>query len=77
MKGFRFSYRSLGEFLSRHLQPALRWRRLLGHVLSLTQIVVTPKLRMRSLQLALNQNLDHHDKSVLVLWDNLCGKDFG
>ena len=67
----------LEEFLSQHLQPVQKWRRLLGRVSSLTQTVVGPQRHIRSLQLDLSRDWDHQDRSVLVPWDDLCRGDSG
>ena len=63
------------EFLSSKVQPASSWQVVLGHLSSLSQLVPGGHLRMRSLQLRLNQAWDYDDPNVLVSWDSNCEED--
>ena len=58
------------EFLSSERQPAAFWRRLLGHLSSMTQLIPGGRLRMRSLQLILRQSWNFQDEEVLVAWSH-------
>ena len=60
--------RLIEEFLSTPSPPALLWRRLLGHLSSLT-------LRMRLLQLCLKDQWDFLDDQFQVSWSPLCRED--
>ena len=63
------------EFLSSPDPPAALWRRLLGHLSSLTLLVKGGMLRMRSLQIRLGSNWDFRDELLRILWDPLCHED--
>ena len=63
------------EFLSSPSPPAALWRRLLGHLLSLTLLVKGGMLRMRSLQLRLRSKWNFRDDYLLFPWDPLCQED--
>ena len=55
-------------FLSCVSQPASSWLELLGVLSSMIQLVPGGRLRMRSLQLALQRQWDQVDQSQLVKW---------
>ena len=63
------------EFLSAPSPPALLWRRLLGHLSSLTLLVSGGMLRMRLLQLCLKDQWDFLDDQFQVSWSPLCRED--
>ena len=58
--------RLIEEFLSTPSPPALLWRRLLGHLSSLTLLVSGGMIRMRLLQLCLKDQWDFLDDQFLV-----------
>ena len=60
------------EFLSSPSPPAALWRRLLGHLSSLTLLVKGGMLRMRSLQLRLRSKWNFRDDYLRIPWDPLC-----
>ena len=55
--------------------PAALWRRLLGHLSSLTLLVKGGMLRMRSLQLRLRSKWNFRDDYLRIPWDPLCRED--
>ena len=63
------------EFLSSPDPPAALWRRLLGHLSSLTLLVKGGMLRMRSLQLRLRSKWNFRDDYLRIPWDPLCQED--
>ena len=63
------------EFLSSPDPPAALWRRLLGHLSSLTLLVKGGMLRMRSLQIRLRSWWDFRDELLRIPWDPLCQED--
>ena len=63
------------EFLSSPDPPAALWRRLLGHLSSLTLLVKGGMLRMRSLQLRLRSKWNFRDDCLRISWDPLCQED--
>ena len=63
------------EFLSTPSPPASLWRRLLGHLSSLTLLVSGGMIRMRLLQLCLKDQWDFLDDQFQVSWSPLCRKD--
>ena len=63
------------EFLSSPSPPAALWRRLLGHLSSLTLLVKGGMLRMRSLQLRLRSKWNFRDDYLRIPWDPLCQED--
>ena len=63
------------EFLSSPDPPAALWRRLLGHLSSLTLLVKGGILRMRSLQLRLRSKWNFRDDYLRISWDPLCQED--
>ena len=63
------------EFLSSKTHPASLWRRLLGHLSSLNQLVPGGRLRMRSLQLRLRKQWDFKNKENQISWDKQCLQD--
>ena len=63
------------EFLSSTGPPAALWRRLLGHLSSLTLLVKGGMLRMRSLQICLRSRWDFRDELLCIPWDPLCQED--
>ena len=63
------------EFLSSPNPPAALWRRLLGHLSSLTLLVKGGMLRMRSLQLRLRSKWNFRDDYLRIHWDPLCQED--
>ena len=63
------------EFLSSPSPPAALWRRLLGHLSSLTLLVKGGMLRMRSLQLRLRSEWNFRDDYLRIPWDPLCQED--
>ena len=65
----------IGEFLSSPDPPAALWRRLLGHLSSLTLLVKGGMLRMRSLQICLSSGWDFRDELLRIPWDPLCQED--
>ena len=67
--------RLIEEFLSTPSPPALLWRRLLGHLSSLTLLVSGGMLRMRLLQLCLKDQWDFLDDQFQVSWSPLCRED--
>ena len=60
----------LQEFQSDRLHPVSVWRRLLGVMSSLSAIVLSTRLRMRSLQLRLNASGPLLREEDLVSWDD-------
>ena len=54
------------EFLSSPDPPAALWRRLLGHLSSLTLLVKGGMLRMRSLQIRLRSRWDFRDEFLRI-----------
>ena len=67
--------RLIEEFLSTPSPPALLWRRLLGHLSSLTLLVSGGMIRMRLLQLCLKDQWDFLDDQFQVSWSPLCRED--
>ena len=67
--------RLIEEFLSTPSPPALLWRRLLGHLSSLTLLVSGGMIRMRLLQLCLKDQWDFLDDQFQVFWSPLCRED--
>ena len=67
--------RLIEEFLSTPSPPASLWRRLLGHLSSLTLLVSGGMLRMRMLQLCLKDQWDFLDDQFQVSWSPLCRGD--
>ena len=67
--------RLIEEFLSTPSPPASLWRRLLGHLSSLTPLVSGGMLRMRLLQLCLKDQWDFLDDQFQVSWSPLCRED--
>ena len=67
--------RPIEEFLSTPSPPASLWRRLLGHLTSLTLLVSGGMLRMRLLQLCLKDQWDFLDDQFQVSWSPLCRED--
>ena len=67
--------RLIEEFLSTPSPPASLWRRLLGHLSSLTLLVSGGMLRMRLLQLCLKDQWDFLDDQFQVSWPPLCRED--
>ena len=65
----------IDEFLSLEQQPAALWRKLLGHLSSLTQLIPGGRLRMRAIQLALRRQWDFQDDQVQVHWNSHCQDD--
>ena len=63
------------EFLSSPDPPAALWRRLLGHLSSLTLLVKGGMLRMRSLQIRLRSRWDFRDELLRIPWDPLSQED--
>ena len=63
------------EFLSSPGPPAALWRRLPGHLSSLTLLVKGGMLRMRSLQVRLRSRWDFRDEFLRIPWDPLCQED--
>ena len=65
------------EFLSSPSPPAALWRRLLGHLSSLTLLVKGEggMLRTRSLQLRLRSKWNFRDDYLRIPWDPLCQED--
>ena len=63
------------EFLLSPNPPAALWRRLLGHLSSLTLLVKGGMLRMRSLQLRLRSKWNFRDDYLRIPWDPLCQED--
>ena len=63
------------EFLSTLSPPAFLWRRLLGHLLSLTLLIPGGMLRMRSIQLCLKDQWDFLDDRFQVSWSPLYRED--
>ena len=67
--------RLIEEFLSTPSPSASLWRRLLGHLSSLTLLVPGGMLRMRLLQLCLKDQWDFLDDQFQVSWSPLCRED--
>ena len=67
--------RLIEEFLSTLSPPAFLWRRLLGHLLSLTLLVPGGMLRMRLLQICLKDQWDFLDAQFQVSWSPPCRED--
>ena len=63
------------KFLLSAGPPAALWRRLLGHLSSLTLLVKGGMLRMRSLQIRLRSRWDFRDELLRIPWDPLCQED--
>ena len=63
------------EFLSTPSPPAALWRRLLGHLSSLTLLVPGGMIRMRFLQICLKDQWDFLDDQVQVSWSVACRQD--
>ena len=63
------------EFLSSPGPPAALWRRLLGHLSSLTLLVKGGMLRMRSFQIRQRSRWDFRDELLRIPWDPLCQED--
>ena len=63
------------DFLSSPDPPAALWRRLLGHLSSLTLLVKGGMLRMLSLQIRLRSRWDFRDELLRIPWDPLCQED--
>ena len=63
------------EFLSSREQPASLWRRLLGHLSSMTQLIPGGRLRMRSLQLTLGKQWDFKEENAMITWEDQCRED--
>ena len=63
------------EFLSSPDPSAALWRRLLGHLSSLTLLVKGGMLRMRSLQIRLRSKWNFRDDCLRISWDPLCQED--
>ena len=63
------------EFLSSPGPPAALWRRLLGHLSSLTLLVKGGMFRMRSLQIRLRSWWDFRGELLRIPWDPLCQED--
>ena len=63
------------EFLSSPGPPAALWRRLLGHLSSLTLLVKGGMLRMRSLLVRLRSRWDLRGELLRIPWDPLCQED--
>ena len=67
--------RLIEEFLSTLSPPAFLWRRLLGHLSSLTLLVPGGMLRMRLLQICLKDQWDFLDDQFQVSWSPPCRED--
>ena len=67
--------RLIEEFLSTPSPQALLWRRLLGHLSSLTLLVPGGMLRMRLLQICLKNQWDFLDDQFQVSWSPPCRED--
>ena len=67
--------RQIRLFLASPNPPATLWRRLLGHLSSLTLLVKGGMLRMRSLQLQLRDLWDFQDETQRIPWDPLSRED--
>ena len=67
--------KSIEEFLSFPDPPAALWRRLLGHLSSLTLLVKGGMLRMRCFQIRLRSWWDFRDGLLRIPWDPLCQED--
>ena len=67
--------RLIEEFLSTPSLPASLWRRLLGHLSSLTLLVSGGMLRMKLLQLCLKDQWNFLDDQFQVSWSPLCRED--
>ena len=67
--------RLIEEFLSTLSPPAFLWRRLLGHLSSLTLLVPGGMLRMKLLQLCLKDQWDFLDAQFQVSWFSPCRED--
>ena len=63
------------EFLSSPDPPATLWRRLLGHLLSLTPLVKGGMLWMRCFQIRLRSWWDFRDEFLRISWDALYQQD--
>ena len=69
--------RIIKEFLSSlGPPPAALWRRPLDHLSSLTLLVKSGLLRMRSLLIRLRSKWDFRDELLRIPWDPLCQEDF-
>ena len=64
-----------GVFSRPQAPPAALWRRLLGHLSSLTLLVKGGMLRMRSLQLRLRSKWNFRNDYLRIPWDPLCQED--
>ena len=67
--------RLIEEFLSTLSPPAFLWRRLLGHLSSLTLLVPSGMLRMRLLRICLKDQWDFLDDQFQVSWSPPCRED--
>ena len=67
--------RLIEEFLSTLSPPAFLWRRLLGHLSSLTLLVPGGMLRMRLLQICLKDQWNFLDAQFQVSWSPPCRED--
>ena len=67
--------RLIEEFLSTPSPPAFLWRRLLGHLSSLTLLVPGGMLRMRLLHICLKDQWDFLDDQFQVSWSPPCRED--
>ena len=63
------------EFLSSRAQPASLWRKLLGHLSSMNQLVRGSRLRMRSLQSNLRNQWDFRNERAQITWDQQSRED--
>ena len=64
-----------GEFLSSATPPTSVWLSLLGMLSSMAHLVPGGRLRMRSLQLCLDQSWDGEDQSARIPWSPDCLRD--
>ena len=67
--------RLIEEFLSTLSPPAFLWRRLLGHLSSLTLLVPGGMIRMRLLQICLKDQWDFLEDQFQVSWSPPCRED--
>ena len=63
------------EFLSSREQQASLWRRLLGHLSSMTQLIPGGRLRMRALQTNLRDQWDFKNESTRITWGKEAQQD--
>ena len=68
-------FRFIEEFLSSPDPPAALWRRLLGHLSSLTLLVKGGMLRMRCFRIRLRSWWNFRDALLRIPWDPLYKKD--